>query len=83
MKNSSHGVIAVVFIGFLCSSAASAAVSSPAAKSAEVEKVVRDMQAHQIKYDQDTRLHAAPEVIAADSSALADDQKNLKEMTGK
>lgn len=84
MKNVSRAVLAVVVPGVMGSSAASAAsVSSSSANAVAVEKVVRDMQAHQIKYDQDTGAHAAPEVIAADATALAADQKNLKEMTGK
>jgi hypothetical protein len=78
-------VAAVVMASAGFSSAASAAVvsSSAASSAATVEKVVRDMQAHQIKYDQGTGSHAAPEVVAADASALVADQKSLKALTGK
>ncbi len=84
MKNVSHAVLALVVLGFAGTSVTSAgSVSSSSTESTAVEKVVRDMQANQIKLDQDTGSDAAPAVIAADATALDADQKSLKKMTGK
>lgn len=85
MKIVARAVVAAVVLGGIgFSSVASAAVVPSASQNAAAaEKIVRDLQAHQIKLDQDSSMHAASEVIEADAAAVSADKRKLNALTGK
>jgi hypothetical protein len=85
MKSVAIAVVSAVVLGGIgfTSAASTGAVTSASQSATTAGEVARDLQAHQIKLDQDCGMHAASEVIESDAAAVSADKHRLSAMTGK